>query len=83
MSNVRLSDRLIANQATGNAVTALANAMRVVISAGGAFAAVTWLDAGTSGIFIAIAAGFAAYGLANAWLSLRTPDPAAQKPIAR
>ena len=60
----------------------LANAMRVAISAGGAFAAVTWFDAGATGIFVAIAAGFVAYGLANAWLLLRTPDPATRNPTA-
>jgi putative MATE family efflux protein len=58
-----------AMQGVGNVVPAvLANALRLVVSAGGALAAVSWLDAGPAGIFIAIACGFVSYGAVNAYL---------------
>jgi hypothetical protein len=40
----------------------LANGARLVASAGGALLALSWLGAGTTGFFIAVAAGFCAYG---------------------
>jgi putative MATE family efflux protein len=40
----------------------LANGARLLASAGGALAALHWLDAGAGGFFIAVAAGFAGYG---------------------
>lgn len=39
----------------------IANGVRLIISAGGAFIAIFWLDAGAQGMFVAIALGFAAY----------------------
>jgi len=43
-------------------LTVLANGVRLVASAAGALLALSWLDAGTNGFFIAVAAGFAVYG---------------------
>lgn len=43
-------------------LTVLANGVRLVVSAAGALFALSFLDAGTTGFFIAVAAGFAAYG---------------------
>jgi hypothetical protein len=40
----------------------LANGVRLLASAAGALLALSWLGAGTTGFFIAVAAGFAAYG---------------------
>lgn len=40
----------------------LANGVRLLATAGGALAALYWLDAGATGFFIAVAAGFAGYG---------------------
>jgi putative MATE family efflux protein len=58
-----------AMQGVGNVVPAvLANALRLVLSAGGALAAASWLDAGPVGIFTAIACGFVSYGAVNAYL---------------
>ena len=54
-------------QGIGNVVAAVvANALRLLVSAGGALAAVLWLDAGPQGVFIAIACGFIVYGILNA-----------------
>jgi putative MATE family efflux protein len=47
-------------------LTVLANGARLVASAAGALLALSWLDAGTTGFFIAVAAGFAAYGALTA-----------------
>jgi putative MATE family efflux protein len=44
-------------------LTVLANGARLVVGAAGALFALSFLDAGTSGFFIAVAAGFAAYGV--------------------
>ena len=58
-----------AMQGVGNVVPAvLANALRLLASAGGALAAVWWLGAGPFGVFIAIACGFILYGILNAYL---------------
>lgn len=63
-------------QGVGNIVPAvLANATRLATSAGGAYAAVTWFDAGPSGVFAAIAASFLLYGALVLWAFLRTPNP--------
>jgi Na+-driven multidrug efflux pump len=63
-------------QGVGNVMPAvLANAARLAVSAGGAFSAITWFDAGAAGVFIAIASGFAVYGLLNIGSLIRTPDP--------
>ena len=40
----------------------LANAVRLLASAGGALAALYWFNAGATGFFVAVAAGFAIYG---------------------
>ena len=64
-------------QGVGNIVPAvLANAARLAASAGGAYAAVTWFDAGPIGMFAAISASFLLYGALVVWSFLRTPDPA-------
>jgi len=44
----------------------LANAARLLASAGGALAAIYWFDAGATGFFVAVAAGFAMYGALTA-----------------
>ena len=49
-------------QGYGSLVLAMAaNATRLLLAAGGAFIAVFWIEAGTTGIFAAIALGFVAY----------------------
>lgn len=61
-----------AMQGIGNVVPAvLANGGRLLVSAGGALAAVAWLDAGPVGAFSAIACGFAFYGAVSAWALAR------------
>jgi MATE family, multidrug efflux pump len=61
-----------AMQGVGNVVPAvLANALRLVASAGGALAAALWLGAGPLGVFAAIACGFILYGSLNAYLLAR------------
>ena len=66
-----------AMQGVGNIVPAvLANAARLAVSAGGAYAAVTWFDAGPAGVFAATAAGFVLFGVLILRAFLRTPDPA-------
>src|SRR6266446_583097 len=46
----------------GRAVTAMnANAVRMVVSAGGGLVAIYWLDLGVAGFFAAVAAGFCLY----------------------
>ena len=47
-------------------LTVLANAIRLLASAGGALLALSWLDAGATGFSIAVAAGFALYGALTA-----------------
>jgi putative MATE family efflux protein len=59
-------------QGFGNVVApVLANALRLLVSAGGASMAVMWLGAGSLGVFIAIACGFTLYGILNAYLLAR------------
>ncbi|HET7199926.1 MAG TPA: MATE family efflux transporter [Burkholderiales bacterium] len=61
-----------AMQGVGNVVPAVvANGLRLLASAGGALAAVWWIDAGPLGVFIAIACGFILYGILNAYLLAR------------
>jgi putative MATE family efflux protein len=56
-----------ASQGMGRVLlTVLANGARLLASAGGALAALYWLDAGATGFFIAVAAGFAGYGALTA-----------------
>jgi MATE family, multidrug efflux pump len=59
----------------GLAVTA--NAVRLVASGGAALIAIAWLDLGATGIFVAIAGGFAAYAALSAGAVLRIRDPGA------
>jgi Na+-driven multidrug efflux pump len=67
-------------QGVGNIVpVVLANAARLAGSAGGAYAAVTWFDAGPAGVFAAIAVGFLLYGALTLRAFLRTPDPVTQQ----
>jgi hypothetical protein len=65
------------SQGFGNPLPAvLANAGRLLTSAGGGLVAVAWFGAGPLGVFIGIAAGFLLYALLNAWILSRTGDPA-------
>ena len=65
-----------AMQGMGNLIPAVAaNAGRLLVSAGGALAAVTWFDAGPAAVFIAIGSGFVLYGLVNAWVLIRATNP--------
>lgn len=66
-----------ARQGVGDLLAAvLANAARLVVSAGAGLAAALWLGAGPAGAFAAIACGFVLYALLNAWILVRTRDPA-------
>src|SRR6185295_20378983 len=58
-------------QGYGNLVLAVvANGVRLLIAAGGGFLAMFWMEAGTTGIFAAIALGFVVYaGLTSVALS--------------
>jgi len=47
-------------------LSVLANGLRLLASAAGALLALSWLGAGTTGFFIAVAAGFALYGALTA-----------------
>jgi Na+-driven multidrug efflux pump len=68
-----------AMQGVGNVVPAVAaNGLRLVVSAGGALAAVYWLDAGARGAFVAIAAGFVLYGVLTAAGFVRCSNPPAK-----
>jgi putative MATE family efflux protein len=63
-------------QGVGRIVPAvLANAVRLAASAGGAYAAITWFNAGPVGVFSAVAASFVLYGALVLWAFLRTRDP--------
>jgi putative MATE family efflux protein len=65
-----------AMQGVGNVVPAVAaNALRLLMSAAGALAAVYWLDAGLRGAFVAIAAAFVAYGVLTAFAFVRSSKP--------
>jgi putative MATE family efflux protein len=56
-----------ASQGMGRVLlTVLANGARLLASAGGVLGALYWLDAGATGFFIAVAAGFAGYGALTA-----------------
>ena len=59
----------------------IANAVRLVVSAGAGLAAVYWLDLGTAGLFAAIALGFCTYAALTALAVIRVSPPA--KPTAR
>jgi len=59
----------------------IANAVRLVVSAGAGLAAVYWFDLGTTGLFAAIALGFCTYAVLTALAVIRVSPPA--KPTAR
>jgi putative MATE family efflux protein len=54
----------------------IANAVRMLVSAGAGLAAVYWLDLGTTGLFTAIAAGFCIYAALTALAVVRISPPA-------
>jgi Na+-driven multidrug efflux pump len=62
-----------------------ANALRLIASAGGGLIAITWLDLGANGFFIAIAFGFCAYAALTTWavLSVKNPPKAAAMELTR
>src|SRR6266545_3817434 len=63
------------------------NAARLLASAGGALAAIYWLDLGAAGFFIAVALGFVAYAALTACAAIRVKDPPAvsalERPVGR
>jgi Na+-driven multidrug efflux pump len=62
-----------AMQGVGNVVPAVvANALRLLVGAGGALVAASWLGGGLLGFFAAIACGFLLYGALNAYLLARS-----------
>lgn len=68
-----------AMQGVGNVVPAVAaNGLRLLMSAGGALAAVYWFDAGLTGVFVAVAAAFVAYGVLTAFGFVRNSNPQAK-----
>lgn len=63
-------------QGFGRGFTAmLANAVRLLVSAGAGLAAVYWLDLGTTGLFTAIAGGFCVYAALTALAVIRISPP--------
>ena len=69
------------SQGFGRGFTAMiANAVRLLVSAGAGLAAVYWLDLGTSGLFAAIAAGFCIYAALTAAAVYLIKEPAAAAP---
>lgn len=68
-----------AMQGVGNVLPAVAaNGLRLLMSAGGALAAVYWFDAGLAGVFVAVAAAFVAYGVLTAFGFVRNSNPQAK-----
>jgi Na+-driven multidrug efflux pump len=66
-----------ATQGFGSVIwTVSANAIRLAASVGCALAAITWLDLGASGFFVAIAGGFCAYAALTAAAMLKVKAPA-------
>jgi putative MATE family efflux protein len=72
------------SQGFGRGFTAmLANAVRLLVSAGAGLAAVYWLNLGTTGLFTAIAFGFCVYAALTVLAVVRTSPratPSAQRP---
>jgi putative MATE family efflux protein len=67
-----------ATQGFGNVVlTVTANAIRLIASGGCALFAITWLDLGALGLFVAVAIGFCAYAALTALAVLRVKAPSA------
>ena len=68
------------SQGFGRGFTAMiANAVRLVVSAGAGLAAVYWFDLGTTGFFTAIACGFCIYAALTALAVVRMSPPATSK----
>lgn len=66
-----------ATQGFGRVVlTVTANAVRLLVSAGGALMAIYWLDLGADGFFVAVAAGFCSYAALTAGAILMVKEPA-------
>ncbi len=64
-------------QAFGRGFAAMiANAVRLLVSAGAGLAAVYWFDLGTTGLFAAIACGFCTYAALTALAVTRVSSPA-------
>jgi len=67
-----------ATQGFGSVIwTVTANAVRLLVSLGCALVAITWLDLGAAGFFVAIAIGFCAYAALTAAAILRVRKPSA------
>lgn len=65
-----------ATQGLGRVVfTVTANAVRLLVSALGGFAAVFWFHGGTTAFFAFIAAGFSVYGLVTIWALINVKEP--------
>jgi putative MATE family efflux protein len=59
---------LFATQGFGRVIlTVTANVVRLLVSVGGGLAAITWLDLGASGFFVAVALGFCVYAAMTAY----------------
>jgi Na+-driven multidrug efflux pump len=70
-------------QGFGRVVLAVtANAVRLLMSAGGGLLAIHWLNLGTTGLFIAIALGFCAYAALTAFAVSRVKEPRVKAPAA-
>jgi len=68
-----------ATQGFGSVIwTVTANAVRLLISAGCALVATSWLDLGVIGLFVPIAAGFCAYAALTCVAIFRVEEAAAQ-----
>jgi MATE family, multidrug efflux pump len=68
-----------ATQGFGSVIlTVTANALRLLVSAGGAVGAIYWLDLGATGFFIAVAFGFVLYAALTACAVLRAKAPRLQ-----
>ena len=66
-------------QGVGRGVAAMnANAVRMIVSAGGGLVAVYWFDLGVAGFFAAVAAGFCVYAalLVRVGFGVKAPDAA-------
>jgi Na+-driven multidrug efflux pump len=58
----------------------LANAVRLLASAGGALLAIYWLDLGAIGFFVAVAIGFCAFAAMAVSIMFRLKEPGATRP---
>ena len=70
-------DLVAAEAAVDVAETVVANAIRLLASVGCALLAITWLDLGVIGFFVAIAGGFCAYAALTAVAMFRVKVPVA------